>query len=141
MTPRRARIIVAGAGMASAVLVVLGLAVAGGPAEARRDHRDAARLAHLREIASAYVCHATAAAGPIGPALSELSPACLSPTRAAELRDPLTGAAYRIEPEARLVRVCADFESANAEAEPYPGAPPFDPATGCVTATLARDPA
>jgi hypothetical protein len=135
MTPARAKAMVGGAGAVTAVLVALGLAVVGGPAQGRLEQRDDIRLGHLREIARALACHADTEAAPEPAGLGAISPACLSPARAALLHDPATGEAYRIgRPGPGLVQACGVFEGAAAER--YPGAPPFDPATGCVTATL-----
>ena len=138
MTPARARALVGAAGAVAAVCVVLGLAMAGGPGEARREQRDATRLSDLREIANAFVCHGEAAAAAEPADLAGLSPACLWPARAEALRDPSSGAAYRIQRADRLVRVCGEFEGAAARRDQ--GFPPFDPATGCVTVTYP-DPA
>jgi hypothetical protein len=137
---RRARALplVAGFGIAGAVAVALGLSHVGGPGAGRLEQRDAARLDHIREIARAVVCHAGARAAPLAPTeLAEITPACLSAARAGVLRDPAGGAAYRVAwPEAGLVQVCADFESAGRAIEGAQGWPPFDPATGCVSASM-----
>ena len=140
LTPRtRARLAVALTGLVTAVVLALSLALIGGPNAGRRDRRDLTRLSDIREIAQALTCAAggegEAAARPAE--LAAIGPDCLSPEAAARLRDPVTGAAYAITwTSARTARVCAAFET---PARSWSGGwPPFDPATGCVTASMAR---
>jgi hypothetical protein len=132
--------VVAGAGLVAAAAVALGLAAVGGPGEARREQRDRIRLEHMREIAGAFDCHARSAPS-VPEGIEGLSPACLPAARAGELRDPASGAPYRVEhPEPDVVRVCAAFETDARRLERYPAAPPFDPDAGCISAALAADP-
>lgn len=141
MSLARTRLIVLLTGILVGLAIVAGMMLVGGPDTGRRDRRDAQRLSDLRIIAEALICHSSGHAEPLRPmALAEITPACLSTDRAGGLRDPGTGAAYRIaRPDPLLATVCADFEHAGGRAaEAYPGWPPFDPATGCVTATLTR---
>lgn len=140
MSRARTRLMVILTGLVVAIAVVLGLMLVGGPDTGRRDRRDAGRLTDLRLISQALVCHASGRAQPPAPmSLAEISPACLSADRAADLRDP-SGADYVIlRPAPDLVRVCAEFEATSGRRpEFYSGWPPFDPATGCVGAALTR---
>jgi hypothetical protein len=137
VTLARSRATVLLAGLVVLAAVVLGLLVVGGPEAGRRDRRDAARLADIRQIADAIACHAAAKADPPAPStIEQISPACLA-RGPQELVDPSTGAAFAIErPTPDLARVCADFE-APSRGERWPGWPPFDAATGCVSVSVA----
>ncbi|PZQ46693.1 MAG: hypothetical protein DI556_19545 [Rhodovulum sulfidophilum] len=132
----RARLAVAVTGLVAAGVLALTLAEVGGPDAGRRDRRDLARLSDLREIAQALICHGGGGAAPGQPTeLADISPACLAPEAAQRLRDPRTGAPYAITwVDARTARVCGDLED-RARAWTA-GWPPFDAATGCVTAAL-----
>lgn len=139
MTPRRARAVVAVSGVVVAAAAAAALWVFGGPEAQRRADRDAMRLDALSRLAAALNCHAEAGAAPSAPARAgEITAACLAPSEAARLVDPLTGAPYALDyPEPGVVRLCAGFEGA----EPLPWAPPgFDSATGCLTERLAAPP-
>lgn len=136
MTPERTRGVVAASGLVVAATAAVGLWVFGGPAESRREERDAGRLGALQQIADALACHVRAEAAP--PAdLASVTPGCLSPSEAGRLVDPLGADPYAIEyPAPGLARVCAAFER-SGDALPY--APPnFDRETGCLTLPLAR---
>ncbi len=137
MTPARARAAVTLSGVVVAAVAGVALWVFGGPGDARRAERDGRRLDHLSEIVTAVGCHVRAGAAPARPAtLAEVTAACLAPTRAAGLVDPLTAGPYRLDyPDARSVRACADLEQ--AEPRPWMG-PAFDAATGCLAAPLAE---
>ncbi|TPE49386.1 hypothetical protein [Amaricoccus solimangrovi] len=137
LSPRnRARAAVAVTGLVCAVVLGLSLALIGGPDAGRRDRRDTQRLADMREIAQALICHGDAKASPAQPAaLGEISPACLAPGSEGRLRDPSTGAPYAIDwVDGRTARVCGALED---RARSWTsGWPPFDSASGCVTAAL-----
>lgn len=134
---RRARLFVLAVGLVCLAAAALSLQRVGGPEASRQARRDALRIEALHDIVLALQCHAKAAGGP--PAtLAEVTPACLSADRAAELVDPLGGGAYRIGlAEGGAIRVCGDFEAPGKP--PYADRPdaPFDRATGCVTAARA----
>jgi hypothetical protein len=137
LSPRtRARIAVGVTGVVCAIVLGLTFAEVGGPDTGRRDRRDTARLTDMREIAQALICHGAGDATTSRPVeLAAISPACLSPDAAARLRDPATGAPYTITwVNARTARVCGELED-RARAFTA-GWPPFDAATGCVTAAL-----
>lgn len=128
------------AGLALA-LVALGLAVVGGPGAGRAERRDGLRLGDLQAIQGALAC--ARMAGVEAPAdLAGLEAAegagCPAPTRTA---DPFTGEPYgyeRLSPD--RVRLCAAFERADLVAWPGYGTDAFDPATGCLAATLPEPP-
>ncbi|MFQ8429829.1 hypothetical protein [Amaricoccus sp. W119] len=132
----RARVAVAVTGIVCAAVLAASLSLIGGPGSGRRDRRDADRLSDMREIARALICQGDAEASPAQPAdLAEISPACLSPDDAADLRDPSSGAAYAITwSDARTARVCGELEDRSRAWTR--GWPPFDASTGCVTAAL-----
>lgn len=137
LSPRtRARVSVAVTGLVSAIVLALTFAQVGGPDAGRRDRRDAARLSDMREIAQALICHGGAGATPAAPtSLAGISPGCLSPDDAQRLRDPATGTEYAITwTNARTARVCGVLEDGTRSWSA--GWPPFDAATGCVTAAL-----
>jgi hypothetical protein len=97
-------------------------------------------MSNLTDIAAAIQCHAQKpGAVPAEPVrLADIDAACLSPSEAARLVDPLTGAAYAISyPDRWTLRVCATFE------RPAPGiryGPGFDAGTGCLTQVLGPRP-
>lgn len=136
LAPRtRARLAVALTGAICAVVLVLSLALIGGPNAGRRDRRDLTRLSDIRVIAQALVCAGGAEQGARPKALAEIGADCLSPDVARRLTDPVTGAPYEITwINPRAARVCAQFEAAGRSWSG--GWPPFDAATGCVTASL-----
>lgn len=141
MRPAAARRVVAASGVLVAAAAAAGLLVFGGPGASRSVDRDGRRLADLQTIAEALVCHAEAGAPPAAPAsLAEVSPACLSPGRAAGLVDPATGAPYALDRATPgVARVCAAFERPGAAPRWAP--PSFDAPTGCLAALLPRQPA
>lgn len=100
----------------AAAAVVAGLAIAGGPVQARKERRDDARAADLSRLSS----HISCLVGDSGP--REL-PADLSATEGCPGPVPLTdsrsGEPYRIEPLADgKYRLCAAFELPPAD-PPY----------------------
>lgn len=131
----RARIAVALTGLVCAAVLALSLALIGGPETGRRDRRDVQRVSDLREIAEALICHGGQEGAGRPVTLADISPACLSPDAAARLLDPASRAPYAISwTDARTARVCGLFERAHPSWTQ--GWPPFDAATGCVTAAL-----
>lgn len=132
------RLLVLGFGLVVATAVVTGFVVVGGPDSGRRLRQDDARLADLRTIAQALICHSEAGAAPPAPvSTAEISPTCLAPGSEG-LVDPATGAAFSITYEGPTrASVCATFDLPPAGSRAA-GWPPFDPATGCVSVTLAR---
>lgn len=138
MTPARARAAVLVSGAVVAAAVVATLWVFGGPEESRRTERDARRLSHLSALAGALQCHHEVRAEPPQPLRAEdIAPACLAPSEAADLRDPLTGAPYAIAWAADGLRVCAAFEGV-----PPPGwmGQGFDRTSGCIARVLRPAP-
>ncbi|UOA31178.1 hypothetical protein DSM110093_00940 [Sulfitobacter sp. DSM 110093] len=106
--------------------VVSGLAVVGGPGQARAEKRDDQRIADLHRIADAIICDAGD-----GRAFSR---ACRS---AADATDPQTGAAYEVTQGEDAFQVCARFELAQAESS-MRDALHFDGARGCLRYQLAQ---
>lgn len=95
------------AGLAGAT-VVAGLAIGGGPLQARKERRDDARMEDLRRLAGHIVCL-------VDESGTRRLPADLSPTPGCPDMVPLTdsrsGEPYRVEPlEAGKFRLCAAFE-------------------------------
>lgn len=88
--------------------VVAGLAIGGGPLQARKERRDDARMEDLRRLAGHIVCL-------VDESGTRRLPADLSPTPGCPDMVPLTdsrsGEPYRVEPlEAGKFRLCAAFE-------------------------------
>jgi hypothetical protein len=134
MSLGRTRLFVAAVGAVCLALSTLSLSRIGGPEATRMERRDRIRLDQIREVARALICH-TEGGGAEPAALGGVSGACLSPDRAAQLVDPLTGAAYGIaRPSPGVVRVCAGFEAAARLGRTDWADPPFDRESGCVTA-------
>lgn len=138
MTLAGTRLLVLGFGVIVALAIIAGFAVVGGPDSGRRIRQDDARLADLRTIAQALICHSEAAASPPAPAsTAEISTACLAPD-AVGLVDPDTVAAFSIVYDNPThARVCGMFDQPPT-GNRASGWPPFDAGTGCVAVTLAR---
>lgn len=136
MTPARARLFVAAVGALCLAVAALSLLSIGGPEASRAARRDALRLDALREIARAIRCERRASGrAPVD--LAEISEACLAPARAAELVDPLTGAAYAIDlPGPAAARVCARFEAPGRMRFHDASDARFDRESGCVALAL-----
>ena len=122
--------------------IAAGLALVGGPSEARREREDAARLEALSQVAAALACpvrEAGAGPEPLPQTLTaeELAAYCggrhLPPEA---LRDPVTGAPIRYERRGdRDFALCTTFHDAGAisEARLSPFGASFDPTTGCLS--------
>ncbi len=123
------RLAVVGLVVLAALAIGLGLWVTGGAEQARRDTRDAQRMADLRALATHMRC-----LDKHGLAIPSQSPLCPEdPTR----EDPLTGAPYEItQPSAWTLRLCASFEN---DPPRHHAAVGFDPETGCLTISLANE--
>lgn len=92
----------------AAAAVLAGLALTGGPMEARRERRDAAREGDLMALARQVECLAQQDDGALPPQVAA-SEACPFTGR---LADPFTGMAYRYEAiDDRSWRLCAAFET------------------------------
>lgn len=137
MTSARARLFVAALGALCLAVAALSLLAIGGPETSRAARRDGLRLDALREIARAIRCERRAT-GRAPADLADISEACLVPARAAELTDPLTGAAYAIDlPGPAAARVCARFEAPGRMRFHNASDARFDRDSGCVTIALA----
>ena len=122
--------------------IAAGLALVGGPGEARRQRQDAARLEALSRVATALSCPAPDA-GTAPDALPEalttnaLAAYCGGRHLAADaLRDPVTGAPIRYERRGeRDFALCTAFHNPAAivEVRLAPFGAWFDPATGCLS--------
>jgi hypothetical protein len=130
------RRMVAASGALLTIVAAAALWQFGGPGEARREERDNRRQLDLQAIAEAIACHvAQGAEGEVPARLAEISPACLSPDRAAQLVDPLDGSAYRIDyPAQGTVRICATFEGPPTGPRFVPRS--LDHGSGCLTVPL-----
>lgn len=113
----------------AALAIGLGLWVTGGAEQARRDTRDAQRMADLRALAMHMRC-----LDQHGLTIPAQSPFCpQNPTR----HDPLTGAPYEVtRPSPWILRLCAQFENDPPHQHAAAG---FDPETGCLTISLANE--
>lgn len=91
----------------AAVLVIVGLAIAGGPMQARKERRDQARTDDLARLAAHVECLSQTEQGSILPADLTATTSCPAPERLADDN----GAPYRYQPtDALHYRLCADFE-------------------------------
>lgn len=136
MTRARARLFVAAVGALCLAVAGLSLLSIGGPEASRAARRDALRLDALREIGRAIRCERRAS-GRVPTDLAEISEACLAPARAAELVDPMTGAAYAIDlPGPAAARVCARFETPGRMRFHDASDARFDRESGCVALAL-----
>ena len=109
MTARRAQgwASMAIAGLAAG-LVIAGLALGGGPMQARKERRDQTRLDDLNRLAAHVTCLSRDGDGRVMPTDLDETKGCPGPV---PLTDPYTGAAYRFEPvDADHFRLCAGFE-------------------------------
>lgn len=112
MTAKRQR---SGQGWASlsiaalaAGLVIAGLALGGGPAQARKERRDEARFADLERLAQHITCLSRDGQGRVMPTDLAEAKGCPGPI---PLIDPLGGAPYRFEPiNGYRYKLCANFE-------------------------------
>jgi hypothetical protein len=98
---------------AAAVAVVVAVLAAAALLPARRDSGlDDERRAAVAEIAQALKCMVADGERVVEPIeVLHISPACLTPQRALELRDPATGAPYAItRPSRDIARVCATLD-------------------------------
>lgn len=101
--------------------VIAGIAVAGGPAQARKERRDDARIEDLRRLASHVVCLAADSDSRQIPADLSPTPGCPGPV---PLTDSRTGEPYRVEPlEAGKFRLCAPFELPPTNQPPWAASP------------------
>ena len=90
------------------VLVIAGLALGGGPSQARKERRDSARLDDLNRLALHVECLSREGNSRVMPAALTETEACPGPL---PLTDTATGAAYRFERVDDVhYRLCADFE-------------------------------
>lgn len=88
--------------------VIAGLSIAGGPAQARKERRDEARMDDLQRLATHVACLARDSGLTRLPADLSPTPGCPGPV---PLTDSRTGEAYRVEPlDGRKYRLCAAFE-------------------------------
>lgn len=119
----------------AAAAVVAGLAVAGGPMQARKERRDEARMDDLQRLASHIACLVGDRAPRHVPGDLSTTPGCPGPV---PLSDSRTGQPYRIEPlEGGKYRLCADFELP----PPDPNGWAFAPRDGdCIVQELPRWP-
>jgi hypothetical protein len=101
---RPAAAVAIGAAAALAATALLPSRRGGGPDDVRR--------AAVAEIAQAVKCMVADGERVVEPIeVLHISPACLTPQRALELRDPATGEPYAITRPARdIVRVCATLD-------------------------------
>lgn len=89
-------------------LVVAGLAIGGGPGQARKERRDAARMDDLNRLSGHIGCLSRDAAGRVMPTDLQKTKGCPDPV---VLTDAGSGKPYRFEPiDADSYRLCADFE-------------------------------
>ncbi|MFC3570586.1 hypothetical protein [Paracoccus sp. TOH] len=94
-------------GLLAAIAIVLGLALTGGPGQARKERRDRQREGDLSALATLVRCLADNNGRRL-PARLETTPQC---DWQARLADPFTGAPYRYEVTGpRSYRLCAGFE-------------------------------
>lgn len=101
----RATIAIAGL---TAVMIVAGLFMTGGPQQGRAERRDQERSVDLSRLESHLTC-LSREAGQVVTEPQPDNPACLLPDG---LVDPASGAAYRIEKiDDNNLRLCADFET------------------------------
>lgn len=91
-------------------VMIAGLAVVGGPGQARKEQRDETRMAHLRELGAHATCLATQS-GALS-ARMDTTADCGSPP---DVSDPLTGQPYQIELlDSGNLRICAEMEAQDA---------------------------
>lgn len=108
----------------AAVAVIAGLALTGGPGQARKERRDRERESDLSALARLVVCLARENGDRL-PAALAITPQCDWQVR---LADPFTGDAYRYEVTGpRSYRLCAGFELPPRR----PSGPAARDATGC----------
>lgn len=92
----------------AAGMVVAGLAIGGGPGQARKERRDETRLRDLDRISGHIACLSRDGQGRVMPTDLAETKGCPGPV---PLTDSSTGAAYRFEPiDADSYRLCAGFE-------------------------------
>lgn len=114
----------------SLALIAAGIWLAGGPATARAEMRDAERMEDLHELRELTFCLAETAGGVLPDAI-DMSAIC---QREIALTDPFTGQAYRYSRiSERAYKWCADFEMPD-RISAY-GAQNLDQDTGCVQFT------
>jgi hypothetical protein len=125
------------AGLLAAAAVAAGVTIAAARREAGGG-LDAVRRDHVAEIARALKCQVEDGVR-LAPTMEvlQISPACLRPQRGLALRDPRTGAPYRISfPDPDHARVCATLDRPRQSR----GTPLGEvDGTGCVTVFLAPD--
>ena len=101
----------------AAVAVVAGLVIAGGPVQARKERRDAARMSDLSQIEHHISCLVVDLGRRELPAELGPTPGCPGPV---PLTDSRTGETYRIEAIAGgKYRLCAGFELPQGEPPPW----------------------
>ena len=92
----------------AAIVIGAGLALTGGPGQARKERRDQQREDDLGALVGLVDCLAGTNRGQLRDRLA-VTPQC---DWQAALDDPLTGQPYRYEPTGpRSYRLCADFET------------------------------
>jgi hypothetical protein len=112
----------------SAIVVLTGLWVVGGPTQGRVERRDRIRIADLRNLSFDLRCSARKDNGTLPESLTEIE-AC---NGVPQPTDPLTGERYRYERISDWqANICATFE------QPFTDyASDFDQATGCMRITV-----
>lgn len=97
--------------------VIAGLAIAGGPGQARKERRDEARMGDLQRLAAHIACLAQDGRLTRPPADLSPTPGCPGPVPLTDIR---TGEPYRVEPlDGRKYRLCAAFELPAATQPPW----------------------
>lgn len=101
----------------AAAAVVAGLAIGGGPMQARKERRDDARIEDLQRLATHVACLADESGLRRLPADLTPTPGCPGPV---PLTDSRSGEPYRVEPlDAGKYRLCAAFELPQTNQPPW----------------------